>query len=364
MKKIESYWWKILIIGILFIVAWKVLDINAILNFVKFLLSVLTPFFIGLIIAFFTIKPATKLESYLPKKFPKLSKKAARGIGVAVVYVALLALIFLAIKLLLPALYNNIVDLIEHLPSYYETAKKFFTEHEFLGNLNLIDKVNDFITSYINFDVVGKLVTAISSVASSVITFVLGIVFSIYILLERESLVKVLKTVGRLIFKGKRGTILALYARKMIDIFYSYFIGLVTDAIIVGLAATIFLLVFGAPYPVLLGLLVGLGNMIPFFGPIVAAITVYVVCAIAFGPLKAIWVLVFQLVLGQVDGNLLQPKIVGSSVGISPFWVIFAVMLFGGLWGPAGMIIGVPIMAALRIVYIDYTDDRILGNSL
>ena len=183
-------------------------------------------------------------------------------------------------------------------------------------------------------------------------------------MLERESLVKVLKTVGRLIFKGKRGTILALYARKMIDIFYSYFIGLVTDAIIVGLAATIFLLVFGAPYPVLLGLLVGLGNMIPFFGPIVAAITVYVVCAIAFGPLKAIWVLVFQLVLGQVDGNLLQPKIVGSSVGISPFWVIFAVMLFGGLWGPAGMIIGVPIMAALRIVYIDYTDDRILGNSL
>ena len=93
--------------------------------------------------------------------------------------------------------------------------------------------------------------------------------------------------------------------------------------------------------------------MIPFFGPIASAAVGYIATAVTMGPLKAIWVLLFQLVLGQVDGNLIQPKIVGTSVGISPFWVIFAVTFFGGIWGPWGMILGVPIVGALGMLYDD-----------
>ena len=92
--------------------------------------------------------------------------------------------------------------------------------------------------------------------------------------------------------------------------------------------------------------------MIPFFGPIIAAIIVTFISAMALGPIKALWILLFQIVLGQIDGNVIQPRIIGGSVGISPFWVIFAVLLFGGIWGPWGMLLGVPIVASIRMMIL------------
>ena len=134
--------------------------------------------------------------------------------------------------------------------------------------------------------------------------------------------------------------------------FYSYFAGLAIDAAVVGLVSTLFYMVYGAPYPWFLGLIVGIGNMIPFFGPIASALLVTFISAISLGPIKALWILLFQIVLGQIDGNLIQPRILGNSVGISPFWVIFGVLLFGGLLGPWGMLLGVPIVAAIRMMIL------------
>jgi predicted PurR-regulated permease PerM len=94
--------------------------------------------------------------------------------------------------------------------------------------------------------------------------------------------------------------------------------------------------------------------MIPFFGPIAATVLIYVVSALAMGPVQALWVLLAQVVLGQIDGNFIQPKIIGETVGISPFWVVFAVIVFGGLWKFTGMILGVPLVAAVRMVCINY----------
>jgi len=104
--------------------------------------------------------------------------------------------------------------------------------------------------------------------------------------------------------------------------------------------------------------------MIPFFGPIVSAVIVYIICALVMGPFPALWALLFQIIVGQLDSNLIQPKIVGGSVGISPLWVIFAVTFFGGIWGPLGMIIGVPVVAAIRFLYHDYREDGKLDGNL
>ena len=114
----------------------------------------------------------------------------------------------------------------------------------------------------------------------------------------------------------------------------------------------------------LLGLLVAIGNMVPFFGPIVAAVVIYVITAIAFDPVKAIWVIIFQLVLGQIDGNLIQPKILGKSIGINPLLVLFSVVVFGDLFGFAGMIMGVPIIAAIKMIADDYLDNGKIDASV
>lgn len=358
MKKIESYWWKILAVGIILIVAWKVLDFSNVKSWIKSAFDIMMPFIIGAVLAFFTNKPSKAIEEFLKRKAKRLSKKAARVISVLSVYAVLIAILAFSLNFLIPALYVNMQDLVKNAPSYYETIKNFTDNSEFLSSLGILDKISESVMSYINFSMMGKFVGIVSSVANSVLTFFLGIILSIYILLEKESLANFFKTLGKLVLKGKHSATVAMYCGEFAKLFNSYFLGLMFDALLMGVLSSIFFALFGAPFPLLLGLCVAIGNMIPFFGPIASAAVGYIATAVSMGPLKAIWVLLFQLVLGQVDGNLIQPKIVGTSVGISPFWVIFAVTFFGGIWGPWGMILGVPIVGALGMLYDDLKETR------
>lgn len=364
MKRIESYWWKVLLIGVLLIIAWKTINISIFLGWVSAAIKILMPFIIGTVIAFFVAKPAGALEKLIKNK-AKLNpiKKSARLISVIAVYAVFIGLVALALNFLIPAIYRNMQDLVANAPSYYNIIENYIDSIEPLKNFNPLEKINQTVMSYLNFDMMSRFAGVVSAVANSIVTFGLSIVVSIYILMEKESLIDFFKTFIGFFFKSKKAPVFALYGKKIIELFNSYFLGLLVDGLVIGAISTIFLAIFGAPYPWLLGLVVFIGNMIPFFGPIVAAAIEYIAAAIVLGPVKAIWVLVFQIILGQLDGNLLQPKIVGTSVGISPFWVIFAVTFFGGLWGAWGLILGVPIVASLRVVYLDYKDDHILGNS-
>ena len=364
MKKFDKTWWQILIIGLIFIIVWKFFDPVWLGGIISKLVDILMPFIIGAILAFFTINPSKRLEMLLEKKFKKLKHSMARVISVLSVYVVLIAAITLILKFLIPAVYENINDLVKNAPAYYQTAADYINNAEWLKSMGIIEKLTQTVLSYLNFDMMGKFVNVVSEVASSVLTFVVGIIISIYILLERSSLKRLVKNLLSHITKNKKLPVIAIYGRKLVGIFNSYFLSLLLDAVIVGAVSTLFFAIFGAPYPWLLGLLVALGNMIPFFGPIVTAIVSFVICAIAKGFLPAIWVLVFLIVLGQLDANLVQPKIVGTSVGISPFWVILAVTLFGGLFGAWGMILGVPIMGAIKVFYGDFHKDGILGNDI
>lgn len=358
MKKIESYWWKILAVGIILIVAWKALDFSNVKSWINGAFDIMMPFIIGVVLAFFTNKPSKAIEEFLRGRAKKLSPKAARVISVLTVYAVLIAILGLSLNFLIPALYVNMQDLVKNAPSYYETIKEFTDSSEFLRKLEVLDKISESVMSYINFSMMGKFVGIISSVANSVLTFFLGIILSIYILLEKESLASFFKTLAKLLLKGKYATRIASYCGEFAKLFNSYFLGLMFDALLMGILSSVFFALFGAPFPLLLGLCVVIGNMIPFFGPIASTAVGYIATAVAMGPLKAIWVLVFQLVLGQIDGNLIQPKIVGTSVGISPFWVIFAVTFFGGIWGPWGMILGVPIVGAMGMLYEDLKEKR------
>ena len=366
MKKVfDSSWIKLILSGILLIVVYKSVDnLNNIFSFVTTFLDVAKPCVIGAVIALFAYVPVRKVEGLFSKvRFPFIQKHA-KAFGITCVYLAFIAVLAIAIKYIVPVLYRNIEDLITKIPAYLERLNKL-TEHiEFLPEFNL-GFIGEQLLKYFNLERLNEYLSVITGIANSFVAFVVSVIISIYIILEKEPMSVVLSKLSKRLKTGNRARIFVAYVKKIVALFRSYFAGLFMDSVLIGVVCTLVFVIFKVPYAVFLGLVIAIGNMIPFFGPIVAAAIAYLIAMISLGPVNAIWILVFQLIMGQIDGNIIQPKIVGSQVGVSPLLVLVAVTVFGGLFGPVGMILGVPVCASAKLVLEDYLEDgRIDGNSL
>ncbi len=358
MQKINRSWWHALFFALLFVIGYKIIDrLPQIMNYLGSLVGVISPFIIGGIIAFFLYRPVKKVEHILKGVQVRFIQKRARGFSIATVYILFLAVCAFVIGFLIEAIYKNIADIIANWDTISTRAMEIFNMVSIPQKHEWLDKINAFLSGLMESEMILKAGNIVGGVASSIISAVTGFIVSIYMIVEKESLEAIFKKITHRMFKGERVVAINKNIRRTGELFYSYFTGLALDAIVIGAISVVFYIIFNAPYPWLLGIIIAIGNMIPFFGPIVATILVTVIALIALGPMKALWILIFQLILGQVDGNLIQPKIVGSSVGISPFWVIFAVIFFGGIFGPVGMLLGVPIVAVCRMMIIN-TDSK------
>ncbi len=362
-KTFKSSWLTLIVTGILLILVYKSVDnLNNIFLFLGKILQVLTPCIIALLIALFAYKPAKKVENLIRKVPCRLVAKRAKVLGVLVIYVVFIAIISVAVKFIVPVLYKNIEDLIVKIPSYAERLNQLMSHVDFLPKFDL-SFISEILVNYFNFERLNQYLSVITGIANSFISFFVSIIISIYIILEKDGIMLFLAKVRGRLKIGSKADIFTFYIHKIIALFRSYFAGLFLDSVLIGTISGVVFAIFGVPYAVFLGLAVAVGNLIPFFGPIVAAIITYLISMISLGPLSAIWVLVFQLIMGQIDGNLIQPKIVGSQVGISPLLVLISVTVFGGLFGPVGMILGVPVCASVKLVIDDYlSDGKIDGN--
>ncbi len=184
----------------------------------------------------------------------------------------------------------------------------------------------------------------IKNVTTGIANFVLAIIISIYMLYDKEKFIKGIKTVLGVLFKEKKATAVINIFADVNRIFSKFIIGKIIDSLIIGVVCTIGMVIFRMPFPPLVGFIVGVTNIIPYFGPFIGA-GIGGLIILVVNPVQTLWFLVFVLVLQQIDGNILGPKIVGESIGISAFWVIFAIVIGGGLFGIVGMIIGVPVFA-------------------
>ena len=175
---------------------------------------------------------------------------------------------------------------------------------------------------------------------------IIGIIVAVYMLASRKRFVQQGKLVLYSIFKPRWAELIkeeAKYADKM---FGGFINGKILDSAIIGVLCYIACLIFKFPSALLVSVIIGVTNVIPFFGPFIGAIPATLLILIQ-NPIKALWFVLFVLVLQQVDGNIIGPKILGNTTGLSSFWVLFAILLFGGLWGFVGMIIGVPLFAVI-----------------
>ena len=333
----------------------------------KTLNSILMPFFMGILISYIFYIPCRKIEElYRKAKKVKIINKKARGLSVITVYIIAILLIVLIVNILVPALSNSIKELATNLPSYYQNAINFVNDMPEKGvvkkeNLqNLIKDLEEIdILSIVNLESASDYIKSVLGVAQGVFSVFVSIVMSVYILLERSRILNFFRRLLAAIFKEDTCKAIDNYFAKANDIFFKFISSQILDAIVVGIIVSIALWALGVKYWVLLGFMIGLFNIIPYFGAIIAVTIAGIITLLTGGFSKAIWMLVVVIILQQLDANIINPKIVGNALKLSPILVIFSVTLFGAYFGVLGMFLAVPLIAIIKILVNDFIDYRI-----
>ncbi|MBR3778163.1 MAG: AI-2E family transporter [Clostridia bacterium] len=324
------------------------------------LIDVLSPFVGGFVLAFLLLGPSRWLEERFLRLNGKAWPKLARPLALFILYVVFLGALTAVISLLIPVLISSLTDLVNAMPEYLRAAQEklqaWFAADGPLGMLHLQNPINNVYnyliqaaTRMVTTENVLTAIKSVGNVASSLINVVISFVVSIYMLAGREHLCRALRNFMSLFIRPRTLARLRHYTRRTGHIFSQYIYGALLDALVVGVVVSIGLLIFRVPYAVLLGMILGVMNLVPYFGAIVGGVGISFVALLTNGLPTAIGVAVYIVVSQQVDANIIQPRIIGDSVGLRPFYVLLGITLFGGLFGFWGILLGPPLMAVVQM---------------
>lgn len=365
MNEIKNNWRKWLFwfaLGLALIFIYKALDnFTDVTNALNSFLGVLSPFLVGIFLAYLLYMPSRKFEEWYSKIRIKFIQNKARIFGVITVYLIVLILIVLFFSLIFPIIFDSIVDFFNNIQGYIETTINNYNnlpEDSFLKSQFVQDEIHNLqsidIKQYLNIEkIIEYIMNAISAVFSIVDIFI-AIIVSIYILVERKQILNFLKRLAGALFKEKTYKNLDKYFNNSNEIFFKFIASQFLDAIVVGTLVTIAMSIMGIKYAPLLGFFIGIFNMIPFVGAIIATVIAAIITLITGGLSQAIWMLIVVIILQQIDANIINPKIVGKSLKISPLLVLFAVTLGGAYFGILGMFLAVPVIAVIKILIDDF----------
>ena len=367
MNEIKKHWTK-WIFWFLFAVAvisvYKTLDnFNDITSWIGNLFSVLAPFLSGILIAYLLYLPTKKMENIYSRSKFKIISKHNRKLSVFTVYLIAILLIIILIRVILPVVFDSIVELSNNFQGYFGIALEKYQntpEDSILKSdivKNLVASVQNIdIKQYININKITEYAKGAMNFASVIFDIFVAFIVSVYVLLERKEILGFIKKLAGAMFEKKTYNNLGRYFEQTNTIFFRFLASQFLDAIIVGILTSIAMWIMGVKYAPLLGFMIGLFNMIPYFGAIIAVCIAAIITLITGGLSQAIWMVVIVTILQQIDANIINPKIVGDSLKISPLLVIFAVTIGGAYFGVLGMFLGVPIIAVIKIIVNDYIE--------
>ena len=325
------------------------------------LTGILMPFIYGAVIAYLLKPVCNCVENFLRRLLPEKMGTAANMLAVTISLLFGILVVYALIMMIVPQLITSVTTL------YYTARNNLNDFVDWASHQEIIasnQKLLDFIeTSYDNLQdtldniVRTKLVPSMQSLLSgaalgvmSFVTFlkniVIGLIVSVYLLASRKKFGQQGKLILYSLVKPRWANLIMEEIRYADRMFGGFINGKILDSAIIGVLCYIACLIFKFPSALLVSVIIGVTNVIPFFGPFIGAIPATLLILIQ-NPIKALWFVLFVLVLQQVDGNIIGPKILGNTTGLSSFWVLFAILLFGGLWGFVGMIIGVPLFAVI-----------------
>jgi len=364
-RKIQNeyiYWGitalSVIALGILFY--FTILRFDNIIKIIGKILYIFRPLLYGIIIAFIL----TQSFNFFNRKFIKLLskrskdtikvKKESKIISISISILILLLILFWIFYLLIPKLLVSVVGIVEMLPDSIVKVESWL-ENILKGNpaieniiLTMINDSSKSILSYLSEGILPKMENIVTTVTVGLNgmyeflrDFTIGIVFSVYLLINKNKYVSEMKKFIYTFLGIKKGNSLLQGARYSYKIFNGFIKGKLLTSVALGIVCYIAMILFKMPYAALISLIVAITNIIPFFGPIIG----WVILLLLINPIQALYFTIIIIVLQQIEGNILSPKIVGDSIGLSGFWVLFSIMIFGGIFGLVGMIIGVPIFA-------------------
>ena len=325
------------------------------------LTGILMPFIYGAVIAYLLKPVCNSIESFLRRFIPEKMNGLINALSVALTILFGLLLVYALVMMIVPQLITSVTTL------YYTaqaniTRFMYWANHlEFIENneqiMELLNSayaaLNTNLDTWIKNTLLPSMQNIVSGAAIGVLNVVtmaknliIGIIVAVYMLASRKRFVQQGKLVLHSIVRPRWAQLITEEVKYADRMFGGFINGKIMDSAIIGVLCYIGCLIFKFPSALLVSVIIGVTNVIPFFGPFIGAIPATLLILIQ-NPIKALWFVLFVLVLQQLDGNIIGPKILGNTTGLSSFWVLFAILLFGGLWGFAGMIVGVPLFAVI-----------------
>lgn len=350
---------------------------------VKKLIGILMPVLVGIVIAY-VLSP---LYNWLWRKILRLLhhtlKWHGRGaircagilamtatfLGAGAVLAGLLALIIpqiiMSVSSFASTLPSNLMHVSQSLqkllannPEIEETAMSLYAQ----GVSYIEEWIQNSFTPSMQ-DAMGYISIGVMSTVSFVKNFFIGLIVAVYLLSGKEKFLSQMTRCTYALFGARWGNVITEYARYANQVFIGFISGKLLDSLIIFLISVVVLNIMNMPYAMLVSVIIGVTNIIPFFGPFIGAIPSFIIILIN-SPIQSLYFLIFVLALQQFDGNILGPKILGNSTGLPSFWVLFAILLFGGLFGFIGMLIGVPVFAVLTHIFKDILNRRLKQQHL
>lgn len=353
-------------------------------DLIKKINSALMPLYIGIVIAFllcpiynrivgktfklinrkaYSSSSGTEAASEVKKALKKGNRIliVSRVIGTIICLAILVLFVTLIAYLVIPELFNSIVNVMYKIPAGMTNLREW--SHAHLSKYPPLIKQIDTITNTGTTDIIawiqanilnvrdaGNLATQISNglfhAMKTIINIVVGMLIAIYLLNFKDRIFAISRKIVAATCSEKRASGLFQFAYIINTTFIGYIVGRIIDGIIIGVITFIVMSIFGIPLPILCSVIVGITNIIPFFGPFIGAIPAALLITLE-SPIHAVYFLIFDLIIQQIDGNIIGPKVVGTAIGMSSFWVLIAVIVGGGLFGFLGMALGVPVFAVI-----------------
>ncbi len=356
-EKKEFKKWIILIL-VAVIAFWAINNLSTLGNILGKIVSIIFPFILGGSLAFILNIPMTFFERKLinisksSKKKKIRKRKLLRIFAIIFAFAVIILILSLIINLIVPELISVITMLINNVPFYVEEITKFAQNHiedtqqinSLLEQINIEEIKNQILGIIPN--VLTSSISIVGGIVSGIVDFVIALIFSIYILMDKEKLKKQATRIIYAYFNRKRADKIINFGKTTSTIFKRFFTVQCLEATILGLLCLLGMLILRIPYAISISVLIGVTALIPVVGAFIGII-VGVILIIAVEPIKALVFIIFVLILQQIEGNIIYPRVVGSSVGLPGMWVLFAVTVGGSLAGIIGMLIGVPIATVI-----------------
>lgn len=370
--KFKEYWG---IVTYVIILAYVIFNFKNLISGAGNIIGIISPFIIGIAIAFvlnlIMVIFEEKIFSFLDnKKYIKYSK-FKRPLSVALTFIVVFVVILGLISFIIPQLIDSISTLTDAVPTYMKSFETLISKY--VSNTEILNTVwNNFLSAWkevLQFtgQILASSLTGVVNITlgftSGLFNFILSIIFSIYMLLNKERLQLGMKKV-LYAFSGKKLADKVMYLGKISnEAFSNYIGGQFIEAIIIGVLCFIGMIILRMPYALLISVIISVTALIPIFGAFIGTIpSAFIILII--DPMQAIWFVIFIIVLQQIEGNLIYPKVVGGSIGLPPIWVILAMVVGGNTFGLIGILLGIPIFSVIYKVFKEFVYKRLNNKDI